>query len=90
MELKVLTPKGVALKCAVESVVAPGGVGYLGVLRNHAPLITTIQPGILRWRTASGETDQLQVGSGLMEVVHNQVTLLVSEAATQPEDGQSS
>jgi F-type H+-transporting ATPase subunit epsilon len=42
---KVLTPNRKAFDGDVLSIVAPGGAGYLGVLANHAPLITTVQTG---------------------------------------------
>ena len=81
--LKVLTPAGLALEEQAVSVIAPGEVGYLGMLRDHAPLVTTLKPGTLAWKLASGERRAVQLGSGLMEVVHNHVTIL-TESATQP------
>ena len=48
--LTVLTHEGVALEAQAASVIAPGEVGYLGLLRNHAPLVTTLIPGTLKWR----------------------------------------
>ena len=75
--LTVLTHEGVALEAQASSVIAPGEVGYLGLLRNHAPLVTTLVPGTLRWRReARGEWHEATVGRGLLEVVHNQVTIL--------------
>ena len=38
--LRVLTDAGLAIEDQAVSVIAPGEVGYLGVLHNHAPLIT--------------------------------------------------
>ncbi len=60
------------------SVRAPGELGYLGILYNHAPLVTTMQPGTFTWRRPSGETRSLLVGPGLLEVSHNALTLLTS------------
>ncbi len=60
------------------SIRAPGELGYLGILYNHAPLVTTIQLGTFTWRTPSGETRSLLGGPVLLEVSHNTLTLLTS------------
>jgi len=78
MILRVLTEAGVAVEDQATSIVAPGEVGYLGMLRNHAPLVTTLQPGILMWQRASGEQRRLVVGAGLLEIAKNRCTLLTS------------
>lgn len=74
--LRVMTDTGVAIEEQAVSVVAPGEIGYLGVLKNHAPLVTTLQPGRLTWRNASGQSRSVQVTEGLLEVSHNRLTVL--------------
>ncbi len=41
-KLSVVTPEKVVFEKDVTSIVAPGMIGYLGVLTNHAPLITCL------------------------------------------------
>ena len=74
--LKVLTHEGVALEEPATSVIAPGELGYLGMLRHHAPLVTTLSPGTLTWQRPSGERRTARLGAGLLEVVHNHITIL--------------
>ncbi len=74
--LRVLTHEGVALEETATSVIAPGSPGYLGMLRNHAPLVTTLQPGKLSWKQSTGERRTARIGSGLLEVVRNRITIL--------------
>ena len=81
--LRVLTQEGLAFSEEAVSVIAPGGIGYLGFLRNHAPLVSTVQGGRLTWRRPTGETVSAAVGRGLLEVVKNRVTIL-TESATTP------
>lgn len=83
IHLKVLTNEGVALDSEVSDVVAPGEKGSFGMLYNHAALITTLDPGVLRWHTLQGEERRASVGGGLLEVEHNNVTLLVSHYTPQ-------
>ena len=82
--LRVLTQSGIAVEDQAVSIVAPGEVGYLGILRNHAPLVTTLKPGTLTWRRPDGDRRAARLGSGLLEVQRNRVTILaetVSEAS---------
>ena len=74
--LRVLTHEGLALEDRAVSVIARGEPGYLGILRNHAPLVTTLKPGKLSWRRADGARHARELGSGLLEVQRNQVTIL--------------
>ena len=85
--LRVLTQEGMILEDQAVSVIAPGEVGYLGMLRNHAPLVTTLVPGTLTWRRPDGERLTRRIGRGLLEVRRNQVTLL-TDAVTAPEPAQ--
>ena len=87
IELRVLTDHGVALEDQVVSVVAPGGLGYLGVLCRHAPLVTTLQPGTLTWRRPDGQTQTRHIGPGLLEVVHNRLTVLTDHVAESSTPG---
>ena len=85
--LKVLTQEGLVFEDEAVSVIAPGEPGYLGILRSHAPLVTTLKPGRLTWRRVSGEWRTVSVGQGLLEIVHDQLTVLtdtVSAPAEQP------
>jgi F-type H+-transporting ATPase subunit epsilon len=81
MTLRVLTDAGLAIEDEAVSVIAPGEVGYLGMLRNHAPLITTLGSGTLTWRTPRGERRLIRIGPGLLEVQKNQVTVLTDYVA---------
>ncbi|MBI3322072.1 MAG: F0F1 ATP synthase subunit epsilon [Candidatus Omnitrophica bacterium] len=77
-ELEILTPQKRIFKGPVTSLVAPGEIGYLGVLANHAPLVTTLVPGNITYRDPAGSPRTLRsTGSGLLEVYHNTATVLV-------------
>ena len=73
---RVLTPSSTALDEDVTSVVVPGEDGYLGVLADHAPLITTLRPGTLTVRTPGGGERRWRVGAGVLRVGREGVVLL--------------
>jgi F-type H+-transporting ATPase subunit epsilon len=69
----------------VEMVVAPGSEGELGILPRHAPLITSLQEGVMRVKRAAGREEVLAIHGGFMEVLPDQVTVL-ADAAERAEE----
>ena len=79
MRLEILTAEGVLFDGDVDSVVAPGSEGELGILPHHAALMTMLQPGELRYRAAGAES-YLAVHGGFMEVRGDHVVVLADAA----------
>ena len=63
----------------VDSLIAPGIEGQLGILPNHAPLMTQLQPGEMTVRSGNDE-NVLVVTGGFLEVLNNNVTILADTA----------
>lgn len=74
--LKVLTPGAKEIDDVVVSIVAPGEDGYLGVLANHAPLITTLQAGDLMVRFENNMEKTFRISGGILKVARNEAILL--------------
>ena len=74
--LTVLTGERAVLDENVQSLIAPGTEGYLGVLRNHAPLVTGLMPGKLTVTDLSGKVQEYAVSGGFLEVRRNVATVL--------------
>ncbi len=83
--LELVTPSKVVYSKDVESITAPGSEGYLGILANHAPLITSLEKGELKIREP-GQTKPkiIDVEQGFLEVLDNKVVVLVDKVA-EPE-----
>ena len=79
MILKILTPDQLYFEGKVEHVMAPGYNGYLGILQNHAPLVTPITKGNLTYRDETGKTSALKVEGGFLEVLKNRVLVLTDK-----------
>jgi len=84
IRLRVLTDAGLALEDEAVSVIAPGERGYVGFLRNHAPLVTTLRGGTLWWRTPAGGSRTARIGEGLLEISRNRLTVLTETVQEQP------
>jgi F-type H+-transporting ATPase subunit epsilon len=67
-----------------DFVLATGGEGELGILPQHAPLLTTLAPGPLRI-DHDGQSEEIFVGGGFMEVLPERVTVL-ADVAERAED----
>ena len=64
---------------AADMVVAPGAEGVVGILPRHAPLLTTLVPGVIRVKKAGAE-EAMAVGGGFLQVARDQVLVLADTA----------
>jgi F-type H+-transporting ATPase subunit epsilon len=74
--LTIVTPEKIFYEDEVTSLIAPGSEGYLGVLTDHAPLITGLVPGKLTVKDENNQEVHFAISGGFMEVFKNQVTIL--------------
>ena len=79
IQLRVVTPREMVLDEPVLEVTAPGTAGEFGVLPNHITFLSSLDPGVLRFRTARGAR-HLAVHEGFAEVADNVMTVLVNAA----------
>ena len=79
MQLQIITAEREVFSGEVDALVAPGVAGQLGILPNHAPLMTVLQPGELLVR-AGGDDSYLALSGGYLEVLGNQVIVLADAA----------
>jgi F-type H+-transporting ATPase subunit epsilon len=80
LDIEIVTGERVVFKEeGVDMVVAPGGAGVLGILPEHAPLITTLSSGELRIKKGNEEQSILVYG-GFLEVGDDKVLVLADSA----------
>jgi len=79
LRLEVVTAEREVFADDVDMVIAPGGEGELGILPRHAPLLSTLQPGMLRLRKEGDET-LMAVSGGFIQVFHDRVLVLADTA----------
>ena len=79
MNIRVLTPDRVICSTTADEVVLPGLTGQIGVLKDHASLITALDTGLLRIKLDNKWTPIILCG-GLAEIDRNRVTVLVNDA----------
>jgi len=79
-QLAIVSPERILCEQQITSLVVPGGEGYLGILAHHAPIITTLQVGEIKFRTPDNKEIFMATSGGFMEVSDNKATILVDTA----------
>jgi F-type H+-transporting ATPase subunit epsilon len=78
--VRLLTPEREVFAGEAQHLYARGSLGYLGVLANHAPLLTSLEPGVMSIRAADGHSEHFAVSGGFLEVSDNRATVLADTA----------
>jgi F-type H+-transporting ATPase subunit epsilon len=81
MQLDILTPDKKVFSGEVESTTLPGTMGEFQILNNHAPIISTLKSGNLKYR-AKGNEVVIAITGGLVEVNSNKVIVLADSVAS--------
>lgn len=76
MNVVILTPEQEVYKGASKSVKVPGTSGEFEILKNHAPIVSSLGNGVVRVLTDSGERKLFHINSGFVEVLNNEVSVL--------------
>jgi len=81
VQLKVLSPEGVGITETVSEVILPSASGQLGVLANHAPMMSALDIGVLRYKK-DGVWKPLVTYGGFASVDSNTLSILVNDFET--------
>ncbi|MBQ3882956.1 MAG: hypothetical protein II730_10750 [Bacteroidales bacterium] len=72
--LDIVTPEETVFSQKVDTVTMPGVIGSFEVLKNHAPLITSLTEGDVVY-TLDGQKGSVHIKSGFVEVLDNKVSI---------------
>ena len=78
MHLEIITPDKTIFEGEVDSATFPGSKGSFQVLKNHAPMISSLDKGIVKYKINNDE-QQMVVNGGVVEVLKNKIILLAEE-----------
>ncbi|TIL73872.1 MAG: F0F1 ATP synthase subunit epsilon [Mesorhizobium sp.] len=79
-KFELVSPERLLVSEQVESVVIPGAEGEMTVMAHHAPVMTTIKPGVVTVKTAEGKAERYVVFGGFADIVPAGCTLLAESA----------
>ena len=84
-KFELVSPERLLVSEDVESVVIPGAEGEMTVMAQHAPVMTTIKPGVVTVNPVSGSQERYVVFGGFADILPSGCTLL-AESATAVKD----
>lgn len=76
LTLKIISPERIVYQGMVESVTVPGTQGSFQILNDHAPIISSLEKGVVEYATKEGR-ESLTVTGGFVEVKKNEVCVCV-------------
>ena len=79
LNVRVITPDKVVWDAAAEELILPSSTGQLGILTDHAPLLTALDIGVMRLKAGTAWTS-IVLMEGFAEVEDNKVTILCNGA----------
>jgi F-type H+-transporting ATPase subunit epsilon len=77
MYLEIITPDKRIFEGEVNLVQVPGSKGAFTILKNHAPIISTLEAGKITVKEKSGKLLQFDVSGGVVENLKNKIIILV-------------
>ena len=77
---ELVSPERLLVSEKVSEVVIPATLGEMTVLVNHAPTMTTIKPGVVSVKLASGQVNKYVVFGGFADILPDSCTLLAESA----------
>ena len=75
-----VSPERLLLSEDAEMVTLPGAEGYFGVMSGHAPLVSTLKPGVIEVKGGTKGDQRFFVSTGFAEVSPEKLTVLAEEA----------
>jgi F-type H+-transporting ATPase subunit epsilon len=80
LKFELVSPERLLSSGDVQQVVVPGTEGEFTVLVNHAPVLSTLKPGVVTVTDESGNAERIFVRGGFAEVNPDGLTILAEEA----------
>ena len=79
LNVRIITPDKVVWDAMAEELILPSSTGQIGVLTDHAPLLTALDIGVMKLKSDAGWTS-IVLMEGFAEVEDNKVTILCNGA----------
>jgi len=80
MHLNIVSAENEIFSGTITQVFAPAEMGEVGVMPRHAPMLSTLKPGVVRVISQDGEEQSFYVSGGILEIQPHVVTILSDTA----------
>jgi F-type H+-transporting ATPase subunit epsilon len=79
IQFNIVTPERKVFSSEVQEVTVPTSLGYITILPNHIPLVSTVTTGELRVKLEDGEVYPFAVSSGILEVQPSSKVVILAD-----------
>jgi F-type H+-transporting ATPase subunit epsilon len=79
-KFELVSPERILVSTDVDEVLVPGTDGDFTVLAGHAPVISTLRPGVIETKPAGGGVTRIFIDGGFCEVTPTSLTVLAEKA----------
>jgi F-type H+-transporting ATPase subunit epsilon len=76
MHLEIITPEKKLFEGEIKLIKVPGSKGSFEILKNHAPIISTLEKGVVKILNPEGSETLFNIGGGVIEAKENNIILL--------------
>ena len=76
MKLTIITPDKPVYDGEITSVTVPGSAGSFEILKDHAPIVSTLEDGQVIIRASGKSEEIIRIVGGVVEASHNKITVL--------------
>jgi F-type H+-transporting ATPase subunit epsilon len=76
MQLDILTPDKALFSGQITSIILPGSKGQFEILNNHAAIVSSLEKGTIKVKTADGRAEMFEVNGGVVEAMDNKIVVL--------------
>ena len=80
LNLRVMAPNRIVWNSEIQEIILSTNSGQIGILPNHAPLLTALDIGIVKIRLKEQQWSTMALMGGFAMIENNQMTILVNEA----------
>ena len=77
LNLRIVSPEKVVYDGRVMRVVVPGTLGEFEILENHAPIISSLEKGLVTYQPYEGKNEILDILGGFVEGQKNEIRMCV-------------
>lgn len=78
-QVEIISPAGMQFSGMVEYISLPGSKSPFRILHSHAPIVTSLDKGVIELLSAEGETKTFDISGGIADNRGNKVTVLTNE-----------
>jgi len=80
MELTVISPKGILCDMQIDKASFPGCQGTFTVMPNHAPLVSTLKKGKIKYNpTGKVDEKEIDIEDGIVEIKYNKIRVITEQ-----------